>query len=153
MSFNSFYYSFSPQVASFIVPNPPLRYFMKAAIYPLIAILSLSKEIFLLLSFNGELAVTFAGIFSALGIGIVYFGPALIVIRRLRRSNNSSTLVRIAYVSCAASLVALIVGEASGISGLLMVGSVSTVLSFSFLGAVCAVRFCELLCKRRILLS
>jgi hypothetical protein len=152
MSFNAFYYSFSPQVASVIAPNPSLKDFMKAAIYPIIAILSISKEIFNLLSFNGEVAVTFAGIFAALGIGFVYVGPMTIAFRR-RWTKNCSTVIRIAYCSCALSLLILLLAEVSGIFGLLMISSVSTVLSFSFLGAVCALRLSDLLGKRRIVRS
>jgi peptide/nickel transport system substrate-binding protein len=153
VGFNAFYYSFSPEVASFIAFNAPLRYVMKAAIYPLIGILSISYGIFNLLQFNRELGVTLAGIFAALGIGIVYIGPVAVVVYRLCISGKSSihaSSTPVSGICCFTSLLILIVGEVSGIPSLLMVGSVSTVLSFTFLGALCAVQLTQLLKNRRI---
>jgi len=147
IGFNAFYYSFSPQVASLIATSPSLRQVMKVVLYPLIGILAISKDIFSPLSFNPELAVTISGIFAALGIGIVYFGPLLIGIRRLRRFGDSTALVRIACFVCVACVGILFLAEISEISALLEVGSVSVILSFSFLGAVCAAKVSESLGK------
>ena len=151
ISFNAFYYSFSPQVASLIAPNTPLRYVMKAAIYPLIGILSVSYRISNLLSFNMELGVTLAGIFASLGIGIVYLGPVAIGISKLCRLDRFSIRKLRSGLAgaCFASLLILIVGEVSGIPSVLMFASAATVLSFVFFGAVSTVHFAQLLKSRR----
>lgn len=151
VSFNAFYYSFSPQVASIIALNAPLRFVMKPALYPLIGILSISYSINQILSFNMELGVILAGIFAATGIGIVYFGPVAVGICKLCRLDKLRirTLgIRLAG-TCAASLLVLIVGEASNNPSLLMISSAATVLSFAFLGAAYTVQLVELLNNRR----
>jgi hypothetical protein len=152
VSFNAFYYSFSPQVASIIALNAPLRFVMKAALYPLIGILSISYTINNLLAFNMELAVTLAGIFAAMGIGIIYFGPVAIGICKLCRLNKSSIRIlsnRLAG-ACVASLLILIMGETFNITSVLMFASVAIVLSFVFFGAVSTVQLVQLLNNRRI---
>jgi hypothetical protein len=152
ISFNAFYYSFSPQVASIITLNAPLRYVMKAAIYPLIGILSISYRIANLLSFDMELGVTLGGIFAAMGIGVVYFGPVALGVCRLRRLDRFSMrmLGNRLVGACVASLLILIVSEAFDISSVLMFASVATVLSFVFFGAVSTVQLIQLLDGRRI---
>ena len=151
ISFNAFYYSFSPQIASLIALNTPLRSVMKAAIYPLIGILSISYRISSQLSFDAELGVTLAGIFASLGIGVVYFGPVALGICRLCRLDRLSIRMlgnRLAG-ACGASLLILIIGDASDIPSILMFASVATVLSFVFFGAVSTVQFVQLLNNRR----
>ena len=150
ISFNAFYYSFSPQIAALIAPNTPLRSAMKAAIYPLVGILSISYRIASLMSFNMELGVILAGIFASLGIGIVYFGPLALGICRLLRLDMVSIRLlsnRLAG-ACVASLLLLIIGEVSDMSNILMLASVATVVSFVFLGAVSTVQFGQLLNSR-----
>lgn len=138
VSFNAFYYSFSPQVASFIASNTPVKYAMRVLLYPLIGILSISYRISTSMTFNRELGVTLAGIFASLGIGAVYVGPVVNVVfslRRLRKFSIRMFCNRVAVVVCVASLLGLLVGELLQILSLLMITSVSTVLGFVFLGA------------------
>ena len=138
ISFNSFYYSFSPQVASLIASSPPLRYAMKAMLYPLIGILSVSYRISTLLTPNRELGVILSGIFAALAIGIVYLGPVTNGIFSLCKLEKRSTRIlcnQVAGIFCISSLLILLLGELLRIPSLLMFASVSIVLSFVFLGA------------------
>ena len=86
LAFNSFYYSFSPQVASVIASNTAVRPAAKILLYPLIGILYVSDRIFTTLSFNGELAVTAAGVFAAIGIGSIYVGPIVMVFCKISKS-------------------------------------------------------------------
>jgi hypothetical protein len=137
--FNAFYYSFSPQVASFISANGIVRSSMKVILYPLIGILFVSSRIFQILSFNAELSITISGIIAALGIGVVYVGPILVICNRLSRRRVSSlwsTLRQLNLVSCIISTFAIIVGEEIYSPLLLTSATVATVLSFMLLGAL-----------------
>ena len=138
-AFNAFYYSFSPQVASFISANGIVRSSMKVILYPLIGILFFSSKIFQVLSFNTELSITISGIIAALGIGAVYIGPIAVLCSRLRKRKVSSlwsTVRQLNLVSCIISTFAIIVGEAIYSPLLLTSATVATVLSFLLLGAL-----------------
>lgn len=137
MAFNPFYYSFSPQVASFIGSHPQVRTMMRATLYPLIGILYFSSKVFQTLPFNQELAVTISGIFAALGIGALYAGPPAILVSSLTKPGK----IRLTNVKeqilgcCTASIFVVILSEAIGSSVLLTGAAVATVLSFLALGA------------------
>ena len=138
-AFNAFYYSFSPQVASFISANGIVRSSMKVILYPLIGILFFSSKIFQALSFNAELSITISGIIAALGIGAVYIGPIAVLCSRFRKRKVSplwSTVRQLNLVSCIISTFAIIVGEAIYSPLLLTSATVATVLSFLLLGAL-----------------
>jgi hypothetical protein len=138
-AFNAFYYSFSPQVASFISANGIVRSSMKVILYPLIGILFFSSKIFQILSFNAELSITISGITAALGIGAVYFGPIAVLCSRLGKPKVSSlwsTVRQLNLASCMISTFAIIVGEAIYSPLLLTSAAVATVLSFLLLGAL-----------------
>jgi hypothetical protein len=144
LAFNAFYYSFSPQVASYISSVPTLRDLMKILLYPLIGILYISDLTFSSLSFNGELAVAVAGIIAALGIGLVYFGPALLAFRKLKPWTFGLRRIFVPTAFCIAAVIGLALGELLGAPTLLTLATVATVLSFIFLGGVCTVCFAQL---------
>lgn len=152
LAFNAFYYSFSPRVASYISSNAALRGSMKVLLYPLIGILYASDRIFAALSYNGEFAVSVAGIFAATGIGFVYLGPILLVTRKIGRvwRVETSTFI-VPSASCVAALLGLVLGESLRNMMILMVSGVGTVLSFTFLGGtltLCFARMAENAQKR-----
>ena len=152
-AFNAFYYSFSPQVASFISSNGVVRAAMKVILYPLIGILFLSSKIFQISSVNGELAITISGIFAALGIGAVYFGPIAILSSRFVTTSARSRWSTVKWLilgSCLVSTLAIILGEESHSSLLLTSASVAIALSFLFLGALTVRSFASLLGKRGV---
>jgi hypothetical protein len=137
--FNSFYYSFSPQVASFISSNAAVGSVLRIMLYPLIGILYISDKIFTALSYYGELAVAVSGIFTATGIGLVYIGAVIVTICKIRGSNKLAICragKRVACASCLMAVLGLIVGEILVASQLLAVAAVSVVLSFIFLGGL-----------------
>jgi len=136
LAFNSFYYSFSPQVAAFTSRHEPVRAGMRLLLYPLIAILSAAKGSFELMSMEPELAATISGIIASLGIGAVYLGPVLAAMQicvrpgwPLRRTAKLSAVAGICW------LFVLFLGEVVGQADLLVAGTVGTVLSFLSLGA------------------
>lgn len=136
-AFNAFYYSFSPQVAYFIAAHGALRTVMMGILYPLIGILYVSSRIFQAFSFNEELAVTITGIFAALGIGVVYFGPMVILGSRLLEADARSRRSNVRWLilgTCATSILALTLAEASASAVFLTASAVVTVLSFLCLG-------------------
>ncbi len=139
--FNAFYYSFSPGVASFIISQSIIRARMKIVLYPLIGILYLSSLVFAATSFNGEVAVTVAGVFASFGIGVVYLGPILAVLFRIFKSRSSPRwprAVMVASILAFASMVGLCLAEFVQLAELLEITAVGLVLSSMALGGLLA---------------
>jgi hypothetical protein len=139
-AFNAVYYSFSPQVASLIASHAPVRYVMKVVLYPLIGILFIASLIFQVVSINGELAVTLSGIFAAMGIGLVYFGPVAVLAHRfvlIKTGSKWSVLKPLVMVGCVASTLALLIAELTGLAGIMGASGVAVVLTYCLLGAFC----------------
>jgi hypothetical protein len=150
LAFNAFYYSFSPQVALVISSHEALRAAMRFILYPLVGILYLSNSLFQALTFSGELAVTLAGIFASFAIGAVYFGPLLMLGRKIRTNRGSWSNVRWWVLgSCVASIVGIVVGEVGASAMFLAAATVAVVLSFVALGALSIVQIVVLLQSRR----
>jgi peptide/nickel transport system substrate-binding protein len=95
--FNSFYYSFSPSVASVVASSPALKGFVRALIYPLISILGASSILFNALARAPEIGMIIAGIFASAMLGVVYITPSVIVIGYLIKK-KSMLRARIATV-------------------------------------------------------
>lgn len=87
--FNAWYYSWAPYIAATELSYEPLRQTVKYVLYPLIGILHLSTKIYDLLSFNPEIGVIAAGIFTSFMIGLTYFTPAAIAASILLMSTPS----------------------------------------------------------------
>jgi len=136
--FNAFYYSFSPQVASYITAHSYLRPVMKIVLYPLIGVLYASSLLFNAISFNNELAVAVAGIVASLAIGAIYLAPLLTIIRRLSKLDSTRQLqaVRATILAASASLAGLLLAEITRNALLLEFTSASTVLSCVTLGGL-----------------
>jgi peptide/nickel transport system substrate-binding protein len=138
-AFNAFYYSFSPQAASYISSNNNIRTITKTLLYPLVGILYLSSIVFSGTSFNGEFAVTVAGMFASISLGAVYVGPIITTLSRLSKKSQSSRLagpIRIVLMMLAVSLVGLCLAEAVQLAALLTAAAVGTVLSCIVLGSL-----------------
>jgi hypothetical protein len=151
--FNSFYYSFSPTIASQIAPNPALRNSMKVLLYPLILILTVSDRLFTALSFSGEIAVVTAGIFAALGIGIVYIAPIMFLTRKITRSMKirpSPSMVAVTTAFCLAAVLGIATGETLSSPPLLIISSTETVLGFVALGGLAGIRIGQLVERLRL---
>jgi peptide/nickel transport system substrate-binding protein len=121
--FNSFYYSFSPNVARVILTNNGLRTVMRYVLYPLIGILWAAQEIYGALAFNPEGAVLVAGLFASGMVGLVYALPftscACLLARRVtgRRLTLRHAAMSMAVLGVALGLT--LVSELTG-SALLM---------------------------------
>ncbi len=88
--FNSFYYSFSPAVASVVASSPVLKEVVRALIYPLISVLGVSSILFNGLSYSPEIGMIIAGILASALIGVVYITPPVVVIRYLTKKKTCS---------------------------------------------------------------
>jgi hypothetical protein len=143
-AFNAFYYSFSPQVASFIAPRENVRAGMRIVLYPLIGILYLANRLFKTLSFNMELAVTLSGTFAAFSIGAVYLGPILLIAACITKKANTSRRYRAARLiltSCLVSVTGILFAEVANHNWLLLATTVSAVLGFVVLGGYAVLSF------------
>jgi hypothetical protein len=129
--FNSWYYSFSPQVADFIVLHDAMRTPLRIALYPLLGILELSSAAYSELAFMPELAITTAGILASALIGLVYLTPvSVLLVRFMRRKGIGAVHVLRAYSGAFLFAVAtLLLGELTGSFSLLAVAASAVVLS------------------------
>ena len=75
--FNSWYYSFSPNVAEYESGHATTREVIRVLLYPLIGILHSSSEIYTILGFQAEIGVLAAGILASSLIGFAYLSLPL----------------------------------------------------------------------------
>ena len=90
--FNRFYYSFSPAVAKVLLENPALSQMFRFLLYPLIAALRMSANVFEMLRLMPEAAALVSGMLSSFSIGVIYIAP-LAVILELRAGMKRRSLV------------------------------------------------------------
>jgi hypothetical protein len=79
-SFNSWYYSFSPQVAQLIAESQFLKDVVKLSLYPLLGILTTTTGAHAAFAFHPELATLMTGILSSALIGLTYLSPPMILV-------------------------------------------------------------------------
>lgn len=139
LAFNAWYYSFSPPVANYIASHWVARTVMKAALYPLIGILTLSDGTFQATSASPELAIILAGLLASGMIGAFYLGLPLSLIRgkvkRLAGASVGRALERVLALATMTSVLALAIGELTNSAPVLMITSATTVLSTILLAA------------------
>jgi peptide/nickel transport system substrate-binding protein len=113
-TFNSVYYSFSPQVADYEREQPWLQQTVKTAIYPLFGILGVTEKAFWAAN-GGELGSVVAGATASLMIGAVYVSPIVATAKPLQRriSLNKKTIIILASI-VAAALAVLGIATATG---------------------------------------
>jgi len=114
--FNSWYYSFSPQVANFIADHDTTRTPVRMALYPLISVLEFSSATYSALAFSPELAIVSAGVVASALIGLIYLTPIDVLLVRLlaKKRINSIQVLRVFSLSCLIALVTLTLGEVTG---------------------------------------
>jgi hypothetical protein len=136
--FNTFYYSFSPAVASFIASHSAVRAGMKVALYPLIGVLYASSLAFAANAYNGEVAVMLAGVLASFGIGAIYLGPILAISSRLIKphSRSRSLAIRMTSMFGMLSIAGVVLAEISQVAALIEVTTTSAVLCTIALGGL-----------------
>jgi len=135
-TFNAWYYSFSPQVATWIYNNPVAKGPMKILLAPLLGTLHLSEISYSTFGFAPELAVTTAGIVASLLIGLIYVGPIIAIAHKKIRYGNMWKMLKWLTIISASSLIFLTIGLILYISPLIMFASSTVVLSMIVLGAL-----------------
>ncbi len=140
--FHSWYYSFSPNIASIISDSPRLQTVFKVILYPLIGILQLSAATYGVFNFNQEIAVVMAGFMASALIGVVYFSPIGILVSIRKRTSNLSDLYKILLLVWFGSIICIITGEIASISSVLMFGTSVFVLSILSLFALVIGKIC-----------
>jgi streptogramin lyase len=126
--FNSWYYSFSPQVASYLSSHSQTAEAMKNVLYPLIGFLALSSDLFSVLAVYPESATLFSGLLASCMIGAFYLGIPLGVIKRKMRFTLSVSIHQYAALLFS-GLGGILAGLTMGSSTLLMIASSIVVLS------------------------
>jgi M6 family metalloprotease-like protein len=129
--FNLWYYSFSPQVADFIVVHDAVRSPLRAVLYPLLGVLELSSATYSAFQSFPELAITIAGIVASALIGLVYLTPVTLLLVRFSRGRRVGTVrvVRVLSISLLVAVALLLLGELAGSFGLLAVAASVLVLT------------------------
>jgi hypothetical protein len=130
-AYNLWYYSFSPQVADFIVAHDAVRSPLRVVLYPLLGILELSSATYSAFQSIPELAITIAGIMASALIGLIYLTPAgLLIVRFLRRRKIATVRVlRVLSISVLVAVAMLLLGELAGSLGLLAIAASTLVLT------------------------
>lgn len=107
--FNTWYYSFSPNVADAERENPVLQQIIKYAIYPLLGILTVAEKAYSI--FNGETGAVTAGFITSSMIGFVYFWPIGYAIAKVRRRFSSNVLIYPVFVSLVGVIAGILISD------------------------------------------
>ncbi len=131
-TFNSAYYSFSPQVADYERDQPWLQSMVKAGLYPLFGILMLSERAHFGAG-GGEAGAIASGSVAGMLIGAVYLWPAAVSTRVQKRFPLATKLL---ITVLTASILLTIVGIVAGNPQLLSISTPMFVVSLAATGAV-----------------
>jgi hypothetical protein len=129
--FNTWYYSFSPPLSTFISNHPTDRSILRTGMYPLVAVLYTSYYVYALVSPLGlEEATIMSGIVAASLLGLFYLAPIVLIANRLlrRHAKHLSLRPKDASIWAGASIVMLGVAYIFG-SQALGVATANLVLS------------------------
>ena len=135
-SFNSVYYSFSPQVADYERDQPWLQAAVKTGLYPLFGILNSAERAHFAAS-GGELGALASGATASMMIGAVYLWPAAV---STKLQSRFGVAVKISLLMAAAAVALVAVGIAAGSAELLSIATPLFVLSVASSSAMAAGR-------------
>ena len=137
--FNSWYYSFTPPLASYLGRHRTQRTVFGYALYPLIGLLYASYYTYGLVSpLNIEAAAVAAGVEVAGLIGFVYVAPMIYLMKRILRrklSLTSAQILKSLLATSAASAVALVFAYSEGTALALAFAATDLLLSSLAIGA------------------
>jgi len=145
-TFNVFYYSFSPKVARLIESDDGLRALCKVALYPLISILMLTARLDSLFGFYREIGVIISGFSASVLIGIVYFSPIAIILKKISKARGINLKVRFKepiLTILISSVIAISVGEALPFYGAMTVATAIFVVATACLSVLLFMRFLD----------
>lgn len=110
-AFNSWYYSFSPQVADYERQQPWLQGSLRVAIYPLLGILQTAEKAYT--TVPGEYGSIAAGLVASSLIGAVYFSPIALSIKQVRKNRLDYRLALGIIAAFAGSVVLALIANNS----------------------------------------
>ena len=145
-TFNMFYYSFSPKVARVIESDGGLRALCKVALYPLISILMFTARLDSLFGFYREIGVIISGFVASVFIGIVYFSPIAIVLKKISKMRGAHLRVRFEepiLTILLSSMAAISIGEVSSFYATLSVATATFVTATICLSVVVFMRLLD----------
>jgi hypothetical protein len=123
--FNSWYYSFSPQIAARVAQSESTKAGLRAALYPLVGALMLSSYSYSLFAAYPEVGVVVSGLVASMLLGAVYLLPAVALlswrVRRFRSVLPSASRALLATTIFGLALIAI--GQTLSIIAFLMLGS------------------------------
>jgi peptide/nickel transport system substrate-binding protein len=135
-TFDSVYYSFSPQVADYERGQPWLQAAIRTGLYPLFGILSLSEKAHSAAS-GGEAGAVASGAVASALIGAVYLWPAVVSTRIQRKF---ATVSKISLVVLSVAVALTVAGIIAGNVQLLMASTALFVVSLASVSAMAAGR-------------
>jgi DNA-binding beta-propeller fold protein YncE len=138
--FNTWYYSFSAEVASLVARNEPIRGVMKVLLSPMIGSLRVCSAVFSFLSFSPELGILIAGLVASVLLAIVYVLPVGLLCSFLTRSSPPKTIMTWTSRVWVGSLISILVAEASTSPLLMMTSTGIWVLATIWLTALVVMR-------------
>jgi len=154
IAFNTWYYSFSPSVASHLQTDPAGRTVMKVVLYPLIGMLWMSSATFNLTQSYPEIAALLSGLVASSLIGAFYLGVPFGFLRsrvkRLRDSRRQKMLRDSLLILLLLGLGGLAIGELLAAYPLLIASTVTVILSTLLLNATIASNKIAELLNRKI---
>jgi len=131
-SFNSVYYSFSPQVADYERDQPWLQTAVKTGLYPLFGILNVAERAHFAAS-GGELGVLASGATASMLIGAVYLWPAAL---SARLQSRFGIIAKASLLAASAAAALTAIGIAAGSAELLSIATPLFVLSIAAASAM-----------------
>lgn len=143
--FNSWYYSFSPKVASAIAGNYALRVFMKILLYPLIVILHIAATTHSIFSLNPELVVLTSGMVASSLIGLTYFTPVALILCFIKKQNIPTKAIQAQSLIWVISIVCITIAEIIQWPNVMMFSTAILVLSTISLSILSSVRYLKML--------
>lgn len=135
--FNAIYYSFSPQVASFIAGSEAFRESTKDALYPIIDTLQLGKWVSSLFAFNPDLGIVVFCLVVSVVLSLIYMLPLTLLIASpfmlFRKISVSSQKIRNLSIVWGGSIAIMIVSTAARLNLLTMLSGGTFVVATAFL--------------------
>ena len=136
--FDSFYYSWSPYVASAISKLEPAKVVVEILLYPLIGILKLTAILALpLFSINPEVASVLAGFIASTLIGAIYFSPLVLVITKVSGTKGKKA-VKVLSALIVASLLLILLGTITANIALTALSTSTYIVALVVLSAIAA---------------
>lgn len=148
-TFNTIYYSFSPQVADYEREQPWLQTTVKAALYPLFGILMASEKTFAS-SGGGEVGTILAGAVASTLIGAVYISPLTAGVAIAAKKKIKSRIVAFAAIAAAGALAATLAALAARSDQALSITTPALVIALAGSAALAIVRLVQKTRIRRL---